>query len=110
MTVIRARSACDGVTHAARRRPVSRLRGDVTPRSISAGGFVTARRVAVHRTVTERAVKVAAILGLDKLKALGKTIHFYSPRLVICRRKLGGTNLAATRAPKSLNPLISGHS
>jgi len=32
-----------------------------------------------HRTVTERAVKVAAILGLDKLKALGKAIHFYNP-------------------------------
>ena len=30
-----------------------------------------------HRTVT--AVKVAAILGLDKLKALGKAIHFYNP-------------------------------
>jgi hypothetical protein len=33
-----------------------------------------------HRSVARRAVKVAAILGLDNLKAFGNAVDLYIPR------------------------------
>jgi hypothetical protein len=47
--------------------------------SLMAFGVPRAFGMGHQGTVTERAVKVAAILGLDKLKALGNAIHLYSP-------------------------------
>jgi hypothetical protein len=49
-----------------------------------------------------RAVKVTAILGLDKIKAVGKVIHVYAPSVRL--RKPGCTGLSANGTPKVFNP------
>ena len=52
--------------------------------------------------VARRAVKVTAILGLDKIKAFGKFIHVYGPSVRL--RKPGCAGLSAIWAPELFNP------
>jgi hypothetical protein len=54
--------------------------------------------------VARRAVKVTAILGLDKIKALGKGIHVYVPSFRL--RKPGCTGLSAHGTPEVFNPTV----
>jgi hypothetical protein len=63
-----------------------------------------------HRTITGRAVEVAAILGLDNLEALGDALDLYNPRQLILRRKHGNAARSATPAPQIFNPMVAdGH-
>jgi hypothetical protein len=55
-------------------------------------------------TVAGRAVKVAATLGLDKIKAFGKFIHVDGPSVRL--RKPGCAGLSAIWAPKFFNPTL----
>jgi hypothetical protein len=54
--------------------------------------------------VAGRAVKVAASLGLDKIKAFRKFIHVYGPSVRL--RKPGCAGLSAIWAPKLFNPTL----
>jgi hypothetical protein len=54
--------------------------------------------------VAGRAVKVAATLGLDKIKAFGKFIHVYGPSVRL--RKPGCAGLSAIWASKIFNPTL----
>jgi hypothetical protein len=54
--------------------------------------------------VAGRAVKVTAILGLDKIKALGKGIHVYVPSVRL--RKPGCAGLSANGTPEVFNPTV----
>ena len=56
--------------------------------------------------VAGRAVKVAATLGLDKIKAFGKFIHVYVPSGLV--RKPGCAGLSANGTPKVFNPAVWG--
>jgi hypothetical protein len=66
------------------------------------------RVITVPPAVTENAVKVAAILGLDNLEAFRSAIHLHRPRLAVRRRKVGCASLAALGAFKIFNPMVSG--
>ena len=57
-----------------------------------------------HWAVAGRAVKVTAILGLDKIKAFGKGIHVYVPSVRL--RKPGCAGLSANGTPKVFNPAV----
>ena len=54
--------------------------------------------------VARRTVKVAATLGLDKIKAFRKDIHVYGPSVRL--RKPGYAGLSAIWAPKLFNPTL----
>ena len=55
-------------------------------------------------TLTEIAVKVAAIAGLDNLKAFGNAIHMCVPSVRL--RKQGCAGFSAIRTPKIFNPVV----
>jgi hypothetical protein len=57
-----------------------------------------------HWPVAERAVKVTAILGLDKIKAFGKVIHVNVPPVRL--REPGCTGLSASGTPEVFNPTV----
>src|SRR3981189_3971927 len=54
--------------------------------------------------VARRAVKVAATLGLDKIKAFRKFIHVYGPSVRL--RRPGCAGLSAIWASKIFNPTL----
>jgi hypothetical protein len=62
-----------------------------------------------HRAVAERAIKVAAILGLDHLKSFGHAIDPCIPRKSVCCRKAGVATPPTIGTPQNLNPMITGH-
>jgi hypothetical protein len=55
-------------------------------------------------TVTEIAVKVAAIVGLDNLKAFGNAIHMCVPSVLL--RKPGCAGFSAVGTPQIFNPTV----
>jgi hypothetical protein len=57
-----------------------------------------------HRTVAEIAVKVAAITGLDNLKAFGNAIHVCVPSVRL--RKPGCAGFSAIGTPQIFNPTV----
>jgi hypothetical protein len=64
----------------------------------------------VRWAVAEIAVEVAAITGLDNLKALGNAIQLHRPRQAIRHRKRGCAGLSALRTPNIFNPMVAvGH-
>ena len=68
------------------------------------------RPLRLHRQVAERAIKVAAGPGLDKLKAGGRAVSPHHPRLPVHCRKLGLAELATLRAPEIFYPsAANGH-
>jgi len=73
-------------------------------------GLPTEAALRLHRQVAERAIKVAAVPGLDKPKARGSAVSPHHPRQPVRRRKLGLAELATLRTLEVFHPsAANGH-
>jgi hypothetical protein len=64
-----------------------------------------------HRAIARRAVKVDAIICLDNLEAIGKTVYAnillaIVECLTVRLRKLGSADLFAPWIPKNFSPMV----